>query len=77
MVLLIKSGDCKMELKTAEDVYKFIDENIEYGWIDCLGNKRIMEHPNFERKGIFQMKHKKQIKQMKQFRKKIQVLNMN
>ncbi len=25
------------ELKTAKDVYKFIDENIEYGWIDCFG----------------------------------------
>ncbi len=25
------------EIKSAEDVYKFIDENIEYGWIDIEG----------------------------------------
>ena len=29
------------KLKTAKDVYKFIDENIEYGWIDCFGKKHL------------------------------------
>ena len=88
------------EIKNPQDVYKFIDENIEYGWIDIYGNKQLntmnridiknkmfccrifepddygnleeeehmhcfvlyyennkvyhMEHPNFERKGIYE-----------------------
>ena len=38
-----------MELKTAEDVYKFIDANIEYGWIDCYGNKHLNTMKEFRR----------------------------
>ena len=37
------------ELKTAEDVYKFINENIEYGWIDCYGNKHLNTMKEFRR----------------------------
>ena len=28
-------------IKTAKDVYQFIDEHIEYGWIDNNGNKHL------------------------------------
>ena len=27
------------EIKTTQDVYTFIDENIKYGWIDYNGEK--------------------------------------
>ena len=29
------------DIKNAKDVYQFIDENIEYGWIDIDGNKHL------------------------------------
>ena len=37
------------ELKTAEDVYQFIDENIEYGWIDIYGKKHLNSMKEFRK----------------------------
>ena len=31
------------DLKTPNDIYNFIDENIEYGWIDINGNKHLLK----------------------------------
>lgn len=36
-------------IETAEDVYEWIDENIQYGWIDIDGNKHIGEMKNFRK----------------------------
>lgn len=37
------------EIKTAQDVYQFIDENIEYGWLDCYGNEHINTMKEFRK----------------------------
>ena len=36
-------------IKTAKDVYQFIDENIEYGWIDNNGNKHLNTMKEFRK----------------------------
>lgn len=36
-------------IKTPEDVYEWMDENIQYGWMDVEGNKHIGEMKNFRR----------------------------
>lgn len=36
-------------IKTPEDILEFMNENIEYGWIDINGNKHIREMKNFRR----------------------------
>lgn len=36
-------------IKTPEDVYAWIDENIRYGWLDREGNRHIDEMKNFRR----------------------------
>ena len=37
------------KIKTPQDVYKFLDKNIEYGWIDCFGNKHLNTMKEFRR----------------------------
>ena len=37
------------EIKNAKDVYEFIDNNIEYGWIDCYGEKHIRTMKDFRK----------------------------
>ncbi len=37
------------EIKKAQDVYEFIDENIEYGWIDVNGNKHLNTMKEFRK----------------------------
>lgn len=37
------------DLKTPNDIYNFIDENIEYGWIDINGNKHLNTMKEFRR----------------------------
>ena len=37
------------EIKSAQDVYKFIDDNIEYGWIDINGQKHLNTMKEFRR----------------------------
>ena len=36
-------------IKTAKDVYEFMDKNIEYGWIDYNGNKHLNTMKEFRR----------------------------
>ncbi len=36
-------------IKTPEDVYAWIDENIRYGWLDREGNQHIDEMKNFRK----------------------------
>lgn len=36
-------------IKTPEDVYAWIDENIRYGWLDREGNRHIDEMKNFRK----------------------------
>lgn len=36
-------------IKTPADILEFMNENIEYGWIDINGNKHIREMKNFRR----------------------------
>lgn len=37
------------QLETPEDIYEWMEENIEYGWIDADGNQHIREMKNFRR----------------------------
>lgn len=37
------------EIRTPEDVYEWIDENIQYGWLDIEGNQHIGEMKNFRK----------------------------
>ncbi len=37
------------EIKAAKDVYKYIDENIEYGWLDNNGNKHLNTMKEFRK----------------------------
>ena len=37
------------QIKTSQDVYNFIDENIEYGWLDYNGEKHIKTMKEFRR----------------------------
>ena len=37
------------EIKNAQDVYKFLDDNIEYGWIDINGEKHLNTMKEFRR----------------------------
>lgn len=37
------------DIKTPEDIYEWLEENIQYGWIDVDGNKHIDEMKNFRR----------------------------
>lgn len=37
------------QIKTSQDVYKFIDENIEYGWLDYNGEKHIKTMKDFRK----------------------------
>lgn len=37
------------EIKTTQDVYNYIDENIEYGWIDYKGEKHLNTMKGFRR----------------------------
>ena len=37
------------DLKTPNDIYNFVDENIEYGWIDINGNKHLNTMKEFRR----------------------------
>ena len=37
------------QIKTSQDVYKFMDENIEYGWIDYNGEKHIKTMKDFRK----------------------------
>ena len=34
------------EIKTPPDVYSFIDENIQYGWLDIEGNIHCLKYKN-------------------------------
>lgn len=36
-------------IKTPEDIYEWIDANIQYGWLDTEGNKHIDEMKNFRK----------------------------
>lgn len=36
-------------IKTPEDIYEWIDTNIQYGWLDTEGNKHIDEMKNFRK----------------------------
>ncbi len=36
-------------LKNPQDVYEFLDNNIEYGWIDVFGNKHLNTMKEFRR----------------------------
>lgn len=36
-------------IKTSQDVYEFIDKTIEYGWMDCNGNKHLNTMKEFRR----------------------------
>lgn len=36
-------------IKTPEDVFNWMDENIKYGWLDIEGNKHIEEMKNFRK----------------------------
>lgn len=36
-------------IKSPEDIYNWIDENIQYGWLDIEGNKHIDEMKNFRK----------------------------
>jgi len=37
------------DVKTPEDILKFMDDNIQYGWIDVNGEKHIGNMKNFRR----------------------------
>lgn len=37
------------DIKTPEDVYKWIDENIQYGWLDIEDKKHLGEMKNFRK----------------------------
>ena len=37
------------KIKSAQDVYKFMDNNIEYGWIDINGNKHLYTMKDFRK----------------------------
>ena len=37
------------EIKSPKDVYQFIDDNIEYGWIDINGEQHLNTMKNFRR----------------------------
>ena len=37
------------DIKNTQDVYQFIDENIEYGWIDINGNKHLNTMKEFRK----------------------------
>jgi len=37
------------EIKTPTDIFKWMDENIQYGWIDIYGNKHVGEMKNFRK----------------------------
>ena len=37
------------QIKTSRDVYKFMTENIEYGWLDYNGEKHIRTMKDFRR----------------------------
>lgn len=37
------------QIKTTQDVYEFIDENIEYGWVDYNGEKHIKTMKDFRK----------------------------
>ena len=37
------------DIKNTQDVYEFIDENIEYGWIDIKGNKHLNTMKEFRK----------------------------
>ena len=37
------------EIKSPEDVYQFIDDNIEYGWIDISGKQHLNTMKDFRR----------------------------
>ena len=37
------------DIKTPEDILKFMDDNIQYGWIDVNGEKHIGNMKNFRR----------------------------
>lgn len=37
------------EIKTPEDVYAWMEENIEYGWLDTYGNRHIDEMKHFRK----------------------------
>lgn len=37
------------KIKTPEDIYEWIDANIQYGWLDTEGNKHIDEMKNFRK----------------------------
>ena len=32
------------EIKNSQDVYRFVDENIEYGWIDIYGKLQFFRY---------------------------------
>ena len=36
-------------IKTPEDILKFLNKNIDYGWVDVDGNKHIKEMNNFRK----------------------------
>ena len=37
------------EIKCAQDVYQFLEDNIEYGWIDINGQKHLNTMKEFRR----------------------------
>ena len=37
------------EIKCSQDVYKFMTDNIEYGWIDIYGNKHLKTMKEFRK----------------------------
>lgn len=37
------------QIKTSDDVYQWMDENIEYGWLDKQGLEHIMEMKDFRK----------------------------
>ena len=37
------------EIKSPEDVYQFIDDNIEYGWLDINGEQHLNTMKEFRR----------------------------
>lgn len=48
--MAVDDNNCKIaQIKTPEDVYAWIDENIQYGWLDIEGHEHIGEMKNFRK----------------------------
>ena len=39
----------ELEIRTPEDILKFMNENIKYGWVDMNGNKQINTMKEFRK----------------------------